>query len=91
MQSASWRFHPTTPCLASGSRDGVTFWDVGTRQRRSSLNNRRSVYSLAFSADGTTLATGTWGEATLWDVKTSEQIATLEGSHAIGPFGGVFR
>ncbi|MDE3258700.1 MAG: hypothetical protein OYM47_12765 [Gemmatimonadota bacterium] len=72
-------FSPEAALLASGSRDGVTFWDVGTRQRRSSLNNRRSVLSLAFSADGTTLATGTRREATLWDVKTREQIATLEG------------
>ena len=72
-------FSPDDALLASGSRDGVTLWDVGSRQRKFSLNNRRSVNSLAFSTDGNTLATGTWGEVTLWDVETREQIATLEG------------
>ena len=72
-------FSPDDALLASGSRDGVMLWDVGARQRRATLNNRRPVSSLAFSADGTTLATGTWGGATLWDVETREQIATLEG------------
>ena len=72
-------FSPDDALLASGSRDGVTLWDVGSRQRKFSLNNRRSVNSLAFSTDGNTLATGTWGGVTLWDVETREQIATLEG------------
>ena len=77
-------FSPDDPLLASGSRDGIALWDVGTRQRRSSLNNRRSVNSLAFAADGTTLAAGTWGGATLWDVATREQIASLVGhTHSV--------
>ena len=72
-------FSPDDALLASGSQDGVTLWDVGTRQRMSSLNKRRSVNSLAFSADGTTLAAGTWGGATLWDLTTREEIVSLAG------------
>ncbi|MDE3258590.1 MAG: hypothetical protein OYM47_12205 [Gemmatimonadota bacterium] len=72
-------FSPDDALLASGSRDGVTLWDAGTRQRRSSLNNRGSANSLAFSADGAMLVSGSWYGARLWDVETREQIANLEG------------
>ena len=40
---------------------------------------RESVQSVAFSPDGTTLASGSHGDVNLWDVATGENIATLEG------------
>ncbi len=66
--------------LASGSSDRmVRLWDVATRTPISSLDNRSSVYSLAFSSDGAMLVSGTWGSVKLWDVETQEQIGALQG------------
>ena len=66
--------------LASGSSDRmVRLWDVATRTPISSLDNRSSVYSLAFSSDGAMLVSGTWGSVKLWDVETREQIGEMQG------------
>jgi WD40 repeat protein len=55
-------------------REGeLQLWDVSSRRRvgRTIVPRRGSVLSVAFSADGTLLATGSYrGEVDLWDVAT---------------------
>ena len=85
-------FSPNGTMLASGSyihtgsRDSGTLnlWDVATGENIATLGGynrtwRESVQSVAFSPDGTTLASGSHGDINLWDVATRENIATLSG------------
>src|SRR5262249_45219981 len=66
----------------------VILWDVARRRERARLKGHRStVWSLAFSADGKTLATGRFDwTAKLWDTTTGLELATLEprGSTIVG-------
>jgi WD40 repeat protein len=60
--------------LAAADGDAVALWDVGDPDHPRKLSAPDShqgiTYSLAFSADGSVLATGTAGhKATLWDVR----------------------
>ena len=70
--------------------DGVGLWDVGTRELIGTLEGPDWVASVAFSPDGTTLASG-YGDGTvmLWDAGTRELIGTLEG-HANEAFSVAF-
>ena len=46
--------------------------------------HKGAVFSVAFSPDGTTLASGVGaGEIKLWDIETRQEIATLEGHPGI--------
>ncbi|MXV74997.1 T9SS type A sorting domain-containing protein, partial [Candidatus Poribacteria bacterium] len=56
-------------------------WDVETHENIATLEGHRSgISSVAFSPDGTLLASGSYDETVkLWDVETHENIATLEG------------
>ncbi len=82
-------FSPTTQVLASGSQDGtIKLWDVSTKGYIATLEaHSGSVFSVAFSPDGNTLAsagikrdsTGDWDSTVkLWDVEKRETIATLD-------------
>ena len=82
-------FSPTTQVLASGSQDGtIKLWDVSTKGYIATLEaHSGSVFSVAFSPDGTKLAstgikrdsTGDWDSTVkLWDVEKRETIATLD-------------
>ena len=89
-------FSPDSKTLATGSggdpayqgENEIRLWDVATGDERSTLRfeqfKRNDVYSLAFSPDGTQLAsgsaytavppaTGTDGRLTLWDLATGEE------------------
>ena len=88
-------FSPNGTMLASGSyihpgsrgsRDSGTLnlWDVATGENIATLGGynrtwKASVQSMAFSPDGTTLASGSFGDVNLWDVTTRTNIATLSG------------
>ena len=64
--------------LAAGFLDGVKLVDVGTRREIASL--RGGYGNVAFSRDGTLLATLGGGLAIkLWEVRTRNLLATLEG------------
>ncbi|MDE3258698.1 MAG: M60 family metallopeptidase [Gemmatimonadota bacterium] len=68
--------------LASGAGDGdgtVRLWDVRTRTDIATLKNPYGVYSVAFSSEGTVLASGTWFSIVLWDVETGDEISKLSG------------
>ena len=41
--------------------------------------HKGAVHSVAFSPDGSTLASGSWQEVRLWDAKTGQEKATLTG------------
>ena len=76
-------FSPDGTILASGSgsRDGlVKLWDVATGRNVATLSGHRDwVTSVAFSFDGTILASGSRdGLVKLWDVAIEKNIATLE-------------
>ncbi len=63
--------------FASGTMSGVKLWDVRTRKETATL---RGTSPVAFSPDGTLLASGSGNRTiALWDARTLERIATLEG------------
>ena len=82
-------FSPDGRTLVSGDANGnVIFWDanpgthfLGVPQGippRTLIGHRGSVFTLAFSPDGSTLASGGWDKTIrFWDVKTSSLLRTL--------------
>jgi WD40 repeat protein len=71
--------------LAAGGWKGITMWDLKKAKPKPGLNfDVRQVLSLAFSPDGSILASGdndqrylTSGRIYLWDVETGQEKATL--------------
>ena len=75
----SWSvaFSPGGRILASGTK----IWDVATREHIATLGEQHRSHAIAFSSDGTTLASGSSGSddntIELWNVRTKQHIATL--------------
>ena len=74
-------FSPDGKTLASINGHGVYLWDANTGQHRTTLWGRTGNYAtLAFSADGTTVAVPRIGDGIhIWDVHTEQLHTTLEG------------
>ena len=75
------RFSPNGSILASvdGLNDVILLWDLATGQRLATLDGHiHWIFELAFSSDGTTLASGGGDSAVLlWDVESGQHLATL--------------
>jgi WD40 repeat protein len=66
--------------LAAASASSVHLWDVPARRLVKVLAHGSVVYGVAFSPDGTRLATGCRDNSIrLWDVASQEEVAELRG------------
>ncbi len=74
-------FSPDGQIVAVASAIGVWLYDVATARERALLTGHAgAVQSVAFSPDGTTLASGASDNTIkLWDIATETNVATLEG------------
>ena len=82
-------FSPDSATLATGHHDAVHLWDARTGEHKTTFKvNKKSVRSIAysptpsiaFSADGKTLATtGTDHIVQLWDIQTEKRRKTFRG------------
>ena len=73
-------FSPDGKILASTEKGKIQVWDVETDQQQANFEGAsETIYSLAFSPDGSTLADGGRdGTVRLWDTETGELKTTLE-------------
>jgi WD40 repeat protein len=84
LATASWDgpvFHSGDGSLRVSSDKTARLWDVGSGKLLATLEGHSdAVNALAFSPDGSRLATASWdGTARLWDVASGRPLATLEG------------
>ena len=81
-------FHPTRNLLASCSEDRtIKTWDITSGSCLSTLRCDSEVLSVAYSPDGTILATGLYypsNSVSVFDTQTNKQICSLRG-HRYAP------
>lgn len=98
-----WKAHPdrivsiavspdhTLLATASESDDDAKLWDLARHQLKLNFHGHTmSVYSVAFSPDGRTVATSSIDDTCgLWDVRTGQRLAVL-GGHKGGAYSVAF-
>jgi WD40 repeat protein/tRNA A-37 threonylcarbamoyl transferase component Bud32 len=65
--------------------DYVCLWDVSTGKKRFTLGHSRRVRSVAYSPDGTTVASGGYELTVIWDVATGQRNFAFDKSDALAP------
>jgi WD40 repeat protein/serine/threonine protein kinase len=76
----SLAFAPDGRTLGSAGANTAQVWDVETGASRHVLDHPQRVSNLAFSPDGSLVATGCWDDAVrLWDVKEGVERFSLRG------------
>ncbi len=78
-------FSPDGRILAVGTREpgwAIELWDLDRRERVKVLPDTVATGPLAFSPDGTTLASAGGAEVKLWDVATGKLLRTFGGTSA---------
>jgi WD40 repeat protein len=78
----SMAFTPDGKLLAASGKEGVRFWDLAENKWTTELPaDGYTTSSVAFSADGSLLATGSYsGDARVWDVKTQKEKVVCAGT-----------
>jgi WD40 repeat protein len=78
-----FKWHPAGRYLAAAenSQSAITIWDSETKTVVKRLDERQSSpVSLAFSHDGSLLASGGWdGKVTLWNFRTGQKLLSADG------------
>ena len=69
---------PNDELVAYGRTDGtINIWDVASLTQVKTFMAGGALGSLAFSPDGTLIASGSYGEVKLWDVESGDLIKTF--------------
>ena len=83
-------FSPDGTAFAEAYHDGtfkdykIKLWDIATKRSIATFGEHmRNISSVAFSSDGTTLASGSYdGTIKLWDISSKDNIATIEAKNS---------
>ncbi|HEY3342197.1 MAG TPA: TIR domain-containing protein, partial [Anaerolineae bacterium] len=80
-------FHPNSSWLAVGTDAGTTtIWDVASNHEIAHFNQSGQIFGLAFSPDGSTIASGGSGNVALWESITGHLLYTVSTSSELVVF-----
>lgn len=80
-------FHPNSSWLAVGTDTGTTtIWDVASSHEIAHFNQNGQIFGLAFSPDGSWVASGGEGNVALWESITGRQLYTVSTSSELVVF-----
>jgi WD40 repeat protein len=80
-------FHPNSSWLAVGTDAGTTtIWDVASNHEIAHFNQSGQIFGLAFSPDGSTIASGGSGNVALWESISGHLLYTVSTSSELVVF-----